>query len=487
MAFPFAEGKSKVQPQATAPPTLWAELSSSGQNVLAPFTLSQEFPDQQWWQNFHDPHLATYIQRALTFNPDLQNAVLRISESQALMRQVRAAMFPTVNLQGTFIRQRTGGAALAGSNNTLGSNQIGTGGTGAGANQLPNLSIPNTTYNIFSVPIVASYQLDLWGKNYLLTQSAKKVVEEQKQAARALALTLITNVATAYFNLLKADSQIQVLNSLIQNTQQTLSIQQQLFQTGISAYDPLLLTAENLATYQQSLTQAQGQQALYAHQLMIITGMNPKTQTDIQRLSLDAINFPAQIPVGVPGELVTRRPDIIQNELALEKAGIDVREARREFLPTINLTGSFGFASRELSQLFDWKNHAASLISQASQSLFTGGAKMANLKLQKVRAEEQLKYYQSNLLHAYQQVEDSLSLLKADYGGYRTSLQEIDISNQAVNLSETRFKQGISPKTDWLNAQRQLLTFQQTAQQNKANSLIDLISLYGSLGGGYTP
>lgn len=476
-----ADGKPPVKP-AMPSPIIWAELSHAQSQPLSPFQLAQEFPDKQWWQTFHDPNLESYILAALSANPDLQNAVLRISEAQALMRQQRAIQFPSVALQSNYIHQHTGSAALGTNTSNLVSSN-----SSSSVNQIPTISSAGLTYSIYSVPIVASYQMDLWGKNYLLTKSAKKVVEEQRQAARAIALTLVTNVASAYFNLLKADSQIQVLNDLVTNTQQSLDIQQQLFQTGITPYDPMLLTAENLASYQQTLIQYQGQQGIYAHQLMVLTGRNPKAYTDIPRLSLDALQFPSSIPVGIPGELVTHRPDIVQNEIALEKADIDVREARREFLPTLTLTGSFGFASRELDQLFNWKNHAASLIGQAGQSLFTGGAKTAYLQLQKVRAQEQLRIYQSTLLHAYQQVEDSLSSLKADYSGYQTNLQEIEISKHAVTLNETRFRQGISPKLDWLTAQRQLLTFQQVAQQNKANSLIDLVSLYGALGGGYTP
>jgi outer membrane protein, multidrug efflux system len=485
--IPTAPSKITKMEEAssTVTPLQWQELDGTEQTVLKGFTLATTFPEKDWWLRFNDPNLARYIDQALQQNPDLRVANLRVSQAKAAMAQVRAFQFPSLDIQGRYSRQRVGGAAV-------GANALPGGGALSGGSIVnsaaPSASgTPNTSFNLFSVPLVATYEVDVWGKNRMRTKSAHIAIDQQTQLARATALNLTSQVAGAYFNLLRLDAQIATAQALLANAQETMRIQQGLFQSGIIPYDGLLITSEDIATYEQTLVQATGQQGVFAHQLMMLTGAPPVAQEHIQRAKLDAIAFPGDIPTGVPSELITRRPDIVASELLLEQAKVNVSQARREFLPTMNLIGSFGFASRELSNLFDWKSHAANLTSVLNQSLFAGGARIANLKLQKSLAAQQVQNYQSTLLKAFQQVEDSIITLKADYGGYQQNLETIRFADKAVALNQSRFDSGISPKIAVLMAQRQQLQFEQLANQNKASSFVDLVNLYSALGGGYTP
>ena len=474
---------NKVSPNKISIASLsnqWQELDKTDNGSLQGFLLQSAFPDPDWWLQFKDPHLRHYIEQALQQNPDLRIANLRISQAKAAMAQVRAIQFPSLDIQGRYTRQRVGGAAV-GSNALPGGGAL-TGGSLVNSATPSVSSTPNSSYNLYTVPLVATYEVDVWGKNRLKVKSARIAIEQQTQLARATALNLSTQVAAAYFNLLRTDAQIATAQALLANAKQTMAIQQGLFTSGIIPYDGLLLTAEDLAAYQQTLVQANGQQGLYAHQLMFLTGAPPVTQEHIERADLQALVFPSDIPTGIPSELIVRRPDIVASELLLKQSAINVSEARREFLPTINLVGSFGFASRELANLFDWKSHAASLTSVLNQSLFAGGAHFANLKLQKSLAAQQIQAYQSTLLKAFQQVEDSIVTLKADYGGYQQNLVAIRFADKAVALNQSRFNMGISPKLAVLMAQRQQLQFQQLANQNKASSLVDLVNLYSALG-----
>jgi NodT family efflux transporter outer membrane factor (OMF) lipoprotein len=452
--------------------------------VLKNFNLQSTFPNRDWWRNFQDSHLEMYIDQALRNNRDSKVANLRVSQAKAAMQQVRALQLPTLDVQSRYSRQRVGGAAV--SSTSLPGGGALTGGSLVNSATTSSSGTPNSSFNLYTVPLIATYEVDLWGKNRTKTRSARLGIEQQTQLARAMSLNISTQVATAYLNLLRLDSQIATAKALLENAQQTMAIQQLLFQSGIRSYDSLLITAEDIAGYQQTLTQAEGQRGVYAHQLMMLSGEPPVTAENIQRAHLEDIAFPADIPIGVPSELLTRRPDVMASELAMKQSYVNVSEARREFLPTINLVGSLGYASRELAQLFDWKSHAGSLTSVLDQSLFSGGAKLANLRLQKSLALQQIQNYQGVLLRAFQQVEDSLVTMKADYGGYQQNQLAVQASEKAVGLTESRFKLGISPKLDILTARRQLLQFQQVANQNKASYLVDLVNLYSALGGGNT-
>jgi NodT family efflux transporter outer membrane factor (OMF) lipoprotein len=486
---PLKAGKITMSSLEAAPkeitPQRWEELEAANANVLKDFNLQTAFPNKDWWRNFKDPNLEEYIDQALMNNRDLKVANLRVRQAQATMQQVRAALLPTLDAQGRYSRQRVGGAAV--NSTSLPGGGTLTGGSLVNAAQTSASGTPNTSFNLYSVPLVATYEVDPWGKNRMKYKSARLGIDQQQQLARAMALNISTQVATAYLNMLRMDAQIETSQALLDNAKKTMTIQQLLFQSGIVSYDGLLITAEDIANYQQNLTQAQGQLGVYTHQLMQLRGQPPVASEHIQRAKLEALQFPGDIPTGVPSELITHRPDVVAGEIAMKQSYVNVSEARREFLPTMNIVGSFGFASRELSQLFDWKSWAGSLIGVLDQSLFAGGAKVANLRLQKSLALQQIQNYQGTLLRAFQQVEDSMVTLKADYGGYQQNLEAIALSEKAVKLTEIRYKNGISPRLDTLTARRQLLQFQQVANQNKASSLIDLVNLYSALGGGYTP
>jgi multidrug efflux system outer membrane protein len=342
-------------------------------------------------------------------------------------------------------------------------------------------------YSLFSFPLQANYELDLFGKNHLKVASAKKMEQEVEQDRRVVELAITSAVAGAYVNLIQTDALIQTTQALVDNLSEIIQLDQQLFQVGVIPYDNVYLAQEDYALYHQNLSLYKGQQAVFAHQLSVLTGITPQTEQTMKRVTLDKLDFPQVLPIGVPSELLTRRPDIIEAELALEKAHIDVKEARREFFPTIDLTGQFGFQTTSLASIFAWGSKFLEAAGTLTQPLYTGGFNTANLHYQKAVALEQLNNYHNVLLSAFQDVEDSLALLKANYGEYQANLSQIKSSQGFINIADTRYTIGVGTKLDLLNTQRQLLTYQIVAEQNKGQSVIDLVSLYKALGGGYSP
>jgi len=456
---------------AETSPNNWQGVQDSDNPVLSAKVTSSDFPAQDWWTQLHDEALNHYMKQALEGNPTLKAAIARIDESKALVGESKSLLLPSLSTQPSVERLRT-------------SDNIKT--TTASATGASNVA-PRRALDIFTFPLQASYELDLFGKNRLKVQSAKKYQEEVMQDRRVVELSITSAVAAAYINLLQADAMIQTTQDIIDHLNQSIALRQRLFTGGVIPYDTVLVYQENLAQNEQALVQYKSQQALFAHQLSILTNVPPQSARQMERASLEHVSLPETIFTGLPSKLLTRRPDVVEAELGLEKANIDVKEARREFYPTLDLTTLIGFSAGQLFQLFDWGSRILEAVASLSQSLYTGGYKTSYLKYQKAVAVEQLNNYRATLLAAFQDVENSLSLLQANDKEYHVNLLEMEQAQHYVDLTNRRFVGGAGTKLDLLDAQTQLLTYQVLAEQNKGQSIVDLISLYKALGGGYTP
>jgi NodT family efflux transporter outer membrane factor (OMF) lipoprotein len=462
---------STIVSQAATSPDNWQGIQDSGNRVIPQTIDSSDFPAQNWWVQLHDDALNQYIQQALGSNPTLKAAISRIDESKALVGEAKSVLLPSLSVQADAERMRTS------------ANISTTTASGSGNSNVA----PRRSLDIFTFPLQASYELDLFGKNRLKVQSAKKFQEEMTEDRRVVELSVTSAVAAAYVNLLQADALIQTTQDIIDHLNQSIALRQQLYKGGVIPYDTVLVSEETLAQNSQSLAQYKSQQAVFAHQLSILTNLPPQSPNHLERTSLEHLSLPETLFTGLPSKLLTRRPDVVEAELGLEKANIDVKEARREFFPTLDLTNLIGFSAGKLFQMFDWGSRILDAEGALTQTLFTGGYKTSFLHYQKAVAVEQLNNYRSVLLSAFEDVEDSLSLLKANDTEYQQNLAEIDKAQHFADLANTRFSGGAGTKLDLLDAQTQVLTYQLSAEQNKAQSIIDLVSLYKALGGGYTP
>ena len=448
-------------------PDAWQEQQNP-ENKLVDIGMNSLFPPLDWWKQFNDVHLNNYISLALANNLSIKVASANILASQAVVGQYKSYLRPTVNLQPEFQRVKTSDTVPV-------------------QEQNGSIVIPKgQTSNLYSFPLVASYELDLFGKNRLKVQSSQKIEQATVQNKRVVELAISSQVAGAYLNLVQTDALIKTTEELINVTSQSVQLYRQLYTGGVIPYDTVLLTEQNLAQYRQNLAEYKNQRSVFAHQLSILMAVKPQIQEHMQRQTIDDLNFPHDIPVGIPSQLLTHRPDVIEAELNMQSANINVKEARREFFPSLVLSGDMGFSSGLLSEFFYWGSHIYQMAATMVQSLYTGGLKTANLKYNKAVLEEQLNNYYNVLLSAFNDVENSLALFKTNYAEYQENVSEINTSTHYVGLAETRYKTGVGTRLDYLNAQNQFLTYKLLSQQNKSKSLIDLVSLYTSLGGGYS-
>ncbi|WP_373531280.1 efflux transporter outer membrane subunit [Vampirovibrio sp.] len=437
----------------------WNEVSQP--DAAEPGTvLIGGFPDRQWWQKFQDPHLDTYIHAALQNNPTLNASLQTVAQSRALTAQAFSKELPSVTLSPSAYR-------IALPDNVKGA--------------LP-LETPLRLYNL---PLQAAYELDLWGKNLDIIRSSRRQAESAELQSHAVLNTVVGDVASAYFNLLRMDALIESQQKNLGLLQRVATLKASQHQAGLLSLDAVLLAQRDAAESEMNLASFRQQQAVFAHQLSILTGSPPASAAQLPRATLEALSLPLETEVGSPGELLTRRPDVLAQEKMLESSRIDVRVARKAFLPSVNLGAMVGAGALGFRNLWDWGNVFNMQSLALSQPIFQGGKLKAELNYRKAKQKEALETYRQVILMAMKDVEDSLSTLKTGYDGLNSSNQQLVLTENSLRLTDSRFQQGLVPKLDVLQAESEQMRYRQSAIRSKADTAIATISLYKALGGGY--
>ncbi|HEY9745785.1 MAG TPA: efflux transporter outer membrane subunit [Oculatellaceae cyanobacterium] len=432
------------------------------------------FPDKDWWLQFGDRYLTGYINQALKANPDIETASLRVAEAQTLVRQSLAREFPQITLGPNYTRQHNSENMVNFDTSRSGNSFMS-----------PTIIEPGSAFNLFTVPLQANYELDLWGKKRSQTKANRKQHEAITQQQRAVLLSVVSEVASAYLNLLRTDELIHLTRQLIDKHEDLVEIRESQWKNGLIAKDVLLATQQDLEENKALLSDLLKQQALFIHQLCVLTGRPPQTESHLERGTLAELKLPPEIPAGEPAQLVQRRPDVLAQEAELERARIEVSLARKAYLPDIRLTGQFGFGSLKLSNLMNWDSMLASVGGGLAQIIFDAGEQKARYKMMRSRHQQQLQQYRKVILNSFLEVENSLASLKRDHQALSHAEKLACLNEEAVELVHNKGNAGLVPQLDVIQAQAEALTIQQQVTQKKTDTLIDLVSLYKALGGGF--
>jgi len=450
------------------------EWSAARQNSENPsdLTITNEAVDKQWWTQFHDELLTGYINQAIAQNHQLAIAKARITESRANAQTAMASLFPTINFSPTFVRQKTS------------ANQFPSFG-GGGASNIGFGSLVQKPYNIMATPVQASYEVDFFLKNVDKLKSANRQVDASVADYRTATIALISDVSSTYFNLMSADKQIQLQKDAVALSEADLEASRAKLEEGLIGQDKVAVKEAALAEVKANLQDYYRLQSIYSHQMATLLGRPAEVTESLPRSDIDRFSVPAAFDAGIPSELITRRPDILSAESLLDASKINVTVARKEFLPTLTLNGSMGLAATLFENLFKTNSKTWSMGGGLSQSLFKGGAKVANLKVNKARYEEQLHQYQQTILTSLQEVNDALASVK----NHQLALENHQVSNAALQkqlgFQQVQLEEGSISASDLYPTRLQLVQSNQNLVQTKLLGLTDTLNLYKALGGGY--
>ena len=434
---------------------------------------SASVADIGWRQFFPDPVLQRLIELALANNRDLRVAVLNVQAAQAQYRIQRADLFPSISATGLEQIERYP-AGVSASSSTGGS-------SGAAAT---TASSHGETIRYYEVGVgFTSYEIDLFGKIRSLKHEALEKYFATEETQRASQLTLVAEVASAYLAILADESILKVTRDTLDSQTASYNLTRKSLDAGTSTELALRQAATTVDTARANLASYTRQEAQDRNALMILLGV-PIPEDISFATDINSENLSADVPVGIPSEVLTRRPDVLAAEHQLVAANADIGAARAAFFPSILLTAQAGTASASLSGLFKPGSGAWTFSPQINLPLFTGGSNLANLDLSKIEKNVDVAQYEKALQSAFREVDDALAA--------RNTLDEqlvaqralLDDSAESYRLAEMRFRNGVDSFLPVLDAQRALYSAQQAVVSLELLRLQNMATLYKALGGG---
>jgi outer membrane protein, multidrug efflux system len=445
-----------------APPAAWRE-SDIGAVVVGTGSASPEvapaWPTSQWWQGFKSPQLDDLMTQAQKANDDLAAAVARVREADAQVRIAGAPLFPALRASGSGTRERT-----------------------KPANAPPGT--PATTFNQFGAELGASYELDFWGKNLAARRSASFSAEASRYDRATVELTVMTSVATTYFQAMESHDRLEVAQQDLATAQEVLKDLKTELSVGIVNALDVAQQETTVAVLSASIPPLQQQFRQSVNALAVLVGKPPQG-LDFPGGSLTALSEP-QVRPGMPSQLLVRRPDVASSEAQLKAANADIQAARAAFFPSIDLTADGGFVSTALSTLISPANRVFNISGQVAQQIFAGGALTGRYQLTKARYSELLADYHKTVLTAFGDVENALVGLRQTADQYQREQEAVATARRAYDFTQTQLHAGVVNILTVLNTQTALFDAQDALVQVRFAHLQALIQLYSALGGGWT-
>lgn len=418
-----------------------------------------EYINLDWWQKYNDPILTEYISTAFENNQDLKIATLNVKQADQVVKMAFANQLPHAGFQGDVFRD-------------FSSSTIKFGG----------ITIPDYSQSNFFLPATLSYEADIWGENYLKTKSVKKQLEMVKQNERASYIYLTSSLAANYFNLVKLDKLIKNQEELVKIQTEVVKLQDKKYKNGLCTVMDLMNEKQLLTQLQEELNTYIDSRIVIGREVGVLTGLREKDLSEVKRGTYENIAI-IPLPSGINAEVIQYRPDYLKAEDYVQKIGIDVKVARRDFLPKFTLYGQAGFSAYNLTNIFG--NHTfKSLIGFVpSIDLFTGGVKMATLRYKKIELEKAQQMYEKTILTSIQEVNNSLGGAITRDLNYKESIKRYDLEDNKYQLSNQKYNIGAKSNLDLMKDREKLLVAEKDEINAKINYVISTINIYKAVGG----
>ncbi len=416
-----------------------------------------QYMNLTWWQKFNDQKLNDYLMTIYKNNPDLKIATIKNKQSQQVMKQAFANQLPQLYFNGTMQREFTGSTQRFG-----------------------DVVIPDYNQAHYILPLTMSYEVDLWGENYLKTKSLKKQIEMTTQDERASYISISSNFASNYYTLIGIDKLIQNQKDLLEIEQNIVNLEEQKYNSGLCPIAEVLSEKQSLTQMQERLNSLEERQDIVVNQL--ITQLGDRMLTKIDRNSYDSISA-IPTPNDISTEYIGNRPDVQKAELYIQKTGIDVKVARRDFLPKFRVYGQVGFNSYDWCRMFAPHTFLSTAGVAPSLDLFTGGYKKAVLRYNKLEYEKALQIYEKAILAAIQELNDAMMSIKTANSNYEKSKERFNLEKEKLDLSNNQYKIGGRAKLDNMKDQQNILIVEEDMVTNNINRVISTINLYKATGG----
>jgi multidrug efflux system outer membrane protein len=427
-------------------PDRWVEPADAGASIA----------NLPWWELYGDPELHRLVEVALEGNKDLALALARVTEASELVTFTRADQFPFLNVFG---------------------------GRGRGRPS-PALVPFATTQDRYQLAAGLSFEIDLWKKLSRATEASRADLLATEAAYRNVTISLVANVASFYFLLRDLDYRLEISQRTVVSRGESLEIVGARFEKGVVPELDVNQAQIELAIAEAAVAAFERQVVQVGNALRVLLGRNPGP---IERgLTLDEQVMDPEVPVGLPSELLQRRPDLVaaEQQLAAETARIGVAEALR--YPSFTLTGTLGAISTEASNLLTNQAKSWDVFAGFFAPIFNSGKLKSQAESQRARTEQALQGYQAVVLQALREVEDTLIAVRTLRVEHAARLRQVVASRNAARLSRARYDGGVVDYLEVLDTERTLFRSELDESATRQRSLTAVVRLYKALGGGWT-
>ena len=424
------------------------EIKQIKTEKVKPTSNKYEYVNLAWWEGFNDEYLNDYIVKALNNNKDLKMATLTIDEYYQNVVAQRSSQLPTINV-----------------------------------GFLPGYSdFGNGASDSYAVPIMASYELDIYGKNSNKTNSIRKLWEASILDERAAYISIASAVGSTYINIVKLDAMIALQQDIVNLRKEIFEMMEVSNAEGLASTSDLVKANQAYVAGVTDLTDMKKNRSKLLHQLAVLTGDSPNNIEEFKRADYKSLVYSGNIPETVSVEAIMQRPDYLKAEKMLEKAGIDVKVARKECLPSINLGGLVLFNAQNIGSLFTTSNALWGLGGGLLHPIFAGGKIKANLKSKKIAYEKSLRNYEKVNLTSMQEVNDTLVSVNMDKEKLSKQKEIQTLEQKDFELSKLKYNEGVIAKLDLNQREENLLSVNQMVFASEFDCMIDYISYYKAVG-----
>jgi NodT family efflux transporter outer membrane factor (OMF) lipoprotein len=471
-----------------------------------------------WWRGFNDPELNSLINRAVANNLDLKNAALRLRQARAQRGVVGSELWPQINADGGYQHARGsknvtiplgafggGGSSGTGSTATASNSKSSSvsgitvtpfqssdsGGVASSAapggpqSPLGNGGFPGVTTDLYQAGFDATWEIDIFGGQRRAIEAAEADTRAAIEDQRDVLVSLLAEVARDYIELRTSQLQARIARQNLHDEQDTLDLTRSRYRAGFSTDLDVARQAAEVASTAADLPAYEATERQMIHALGVLLAQDPES------LAVELGNYtplpavPPVVPIGVPADLVRRRPDIRRAERQLAAASARIGVATADFYPKFSITGSFGLDSSQIKELFDWNSRYFALSPGITWPIFDAGRIHNNIEVQKALARQAVNTYELAILSAVRDVEDSLASYRTEQARHESLVEAVRDSQQAVDLARQQYEKGVIDFLEVLDTQRTLLEAQNILAQSDSAIALDLVSLYKALGGGW--
>ncbi len=462
LAFVLVQGCAvgpNFQPPKTSAPTQWSAPMAGGETNLEPSLAS-------WWKSFNDPQLDSLVERAVRTNQDLRIAEARVREARAFYRIASSQLWPTVDAGGSYARQNQ-----SKNQPVLGS--------------LPMPSGIPFENNVYQAGFDASWEIDVFGGNRRAVEAGKAEVAAAEFGRRNVLVTLLGEVARNYVELRGCQRRLDIAANNLKTQQEALALAENRFKNGLTSdldvQQAATLLANTRAVIPMLETGIQG----YIHRLGVLLGQPPEALLAELSAPAPIPSAPPVVPVGLPSDLLRRRPDIQQAERQLAASTARIGVATADLFPKFSLTGIAGYESTSASDWFAGGSKFWSLGPTVQWRIFDAGRIRANIRVQNARQEQSLAAYEETVLMSFEDVENSLVAYAKEQIRRRSLEDAVTSSKDSLHLANQLYSNGLASFINVLDAERSLYQAEDALVQSDKAVTQNLISLYKALGGGW--